>query len=434
MVLLSLAVMGQLRPAQAHAQAQSCPDTISDNEKAVHYSLYFENFKNGNYVSALPDLRWIINCAPTFPESTNDDRNFRRLIEVYEGLAQASEDGETKRAYLDSALAVHDTAIPVLKEAGAEVNELTWLINKGRFIQTHGEHYPDRINEVPQIYLEAFEMAPGDVDAYYVRIVIDDYVRQGEKQSAVELMQQAEEQFSDNPEMRDYITQMQDMLFRSPDERMEFLEQQLQRNPDNTDLMAELFDIYIRLKHRDKAAGLGQQLLQVQPTARTYRLLAKMHLEDGESREAFELYEQALKLPGAEQEAREIYFNMGLAQQELGRLSNARTYYREALKQDPNFGAAYIAIGDLYVTAVSNCGSFDPEDRAVYWLAADYYERARSVDSSVANAANQKINTYRPSYPTRENLFFKGWDVGQNFSINGGCYSWINETTKVRAP
>lgn len=425
-VAFLFALGGVVQPAAAQSEE------VSDQDKAVHYSLYYEDFKNQNFESALPNLLWVIENAPTYPRG--NDVNFERLVETYAGLATTAADDATARAYLDSALAVFDTAVPTVKEAGGEIDELVWTINKGRFIQTHGAKLADVIDQVPQIYLAAFEMAPEKVDPYYVRVIIDSYVRQDEKQKAVELMDRAESLHGDNADLMGYITEVRNSLFRTPEERMAFLETRLEKEPGNVEIMSELFNIYRQLQHRDKAAALGQQLANAEPSARVYQLLAKMKLDDGEAQEAMSLYEQALALAEEPKQKRDIYYNMGIAQQQLGRLANARTSFRNALEIDNKFGPAYLAIGDLYVTAVSNCGSFEREDRAVYWLAADYYERARSADPTVANAAQQKLGTYRRSFPDQEALFFKGWKPGQSYRIDYGCYSWIGETTSVRSP
>jgi plasmid stability protein len=136
-----------------------------------------------------------------------------------------------------------------------------------------------------------------------------------------------------------------------------------------------------------------------------------------------------------DQTRKEIHYNMGLMYQEMGQLQNARTQARRALQFDANFGPAYMLIGDVYVTAVQNQGSLERRDRAVYWLALDYYERARDVDPSVASRANANIRTYRAYMPTGEDIFYElDWTVGEVFSINYGPYSWINETTRVRRP
>src|SRR5690606_8732387 len=148
---------------------------------------------------------------------------------------------------------------------------------------------------------------------------------------------------------------------------------------------SELFEIYEELGLRDKMYAMGDKLMTMEPTPDTFRILAKLRLEDGQPQEAFDLYQKAVDLAG-EATVRD-YYNMGIAQQQMGRHANARTYFREALQLDPKFGAALIAIGYLYATAVSNCGSFEREDRAVYWLVVDYYNRAKSADQSVSNAA-----------------------------------------------
>ncbi len=425
LILFGMTGMAQTAFAQA--------EEASDQEKAVHYSLYFEDFKNENYSSALPNLKWIIENAPGYPR--NDDRNFERLVETYAGLAAQAEDDATKRAYLDSALVVFDEAVPTLKEHGIEANELQWKIRKGRFLQEHSPVLSDRIGEVSETYLEAYELGGCELDPYYVRVIIDGYVRSGAKQDAVELMDEAESCYSENAEMMQYITEVRNTLFRSPEERMAFLEDRLAKTPDDVGIASELFDIYLRAGERAKAAELGERLATMEKSAKTYRMLGQLHLQDGEAERALEYYEQALAMPDADNTvARDIHFNMGIALQQMGRLSNARASFRKALEVDPNFGNAYIAIGDLYVTAVSQCGSFEPEDRAVYWLAVDMYERAKAVDPSVASQANQKIATYRGSFPTNENLFFKNWKVGDSYRIDYGCYSWIAQSTTVRQP
>ncbi|MEX0748120.1 MAG: tetratricopeptide repeat protein [Rhodothermales bacterium] len=423
LLVFLLAGTSTAQPAQAQAE-------ITDQDKAVHYSLYYEDFKNQNFESALPNLKWILANAPFYPRNVN----FERLIEAYTGLSAKSEDPTIKRAYLDSALAVFDDVLPVMKEHGVEFDETAWTIDKGRYIQTHGEILQDRLPDVAAIYLQAFEAASCEIDPYYVRVIIDNYMRADEKDKAVDMTDQAEACYPDTADMMSYITEVRNALFRTPEERMTFLETRLEKNPDDVEIASELFDIYLNLGEREKAATLGSRLATMKKSARVYRMLGQLHLQDGEAQQALEYYEQALELPDAGDVKRDIYFNMGIAQQQLGRLSAARSNFRQSLEVDSKFGQAYLAIGDLYVTAVGNCGSFEREDRAVYWLAVDYYERARSVDPSVANQANQKIGTYRRSFPDQEALFFKNWKAGQSYRIDYGCYGWIGETTTIRTP
>ncbi len=421
-LLLAMFMAGPLQPVLAQAEQ----DQPSEQEIATYYSLYYEDFKNANYQGALPNLRWILENAPGFPR--DNDRNFKRAIEAYEGLA------EEDASYLDSAMVVFEEVVPTLREAGVEVDEQSWLINKGRFIQTHSAYFSDAQSLAAEAYMEAYELDPENLGAYYVNYLVSDYNSRSDKQATLDFMEEVEQTHGDDPEVVEYIARVRDSLFDTPEERIAFLETQLDRNPEDVEIISELFDLYMSTGNRQQAGVLSERLLQAQPTARSYEMIARMRLEDGQAQEAFNLYERALEMPDVEGRERDIYFNMGIAQQQMGRLSNARTYFRRALDVDPNFGQALIAIGDLYVTQVGNCGSFEREDRAVYWLAVDYYERAASRDSNVANQARQKARSYSNSFPSMEDIFFKGWDVGSSYNVNYGCYSWIGETTTVRRP
>lgn len=412
-------------PAQT-ALAQAEQDVPSEQEIATHYSLYYEDFKNANYQSALPNLKWILENAPGFPR--DDDRNFRRAIDAYESLA------ENDPSYLDSALVVFEEAVPRLEEAGIDADEQTWLINKGRFIQTHSAHFPNSQELISEAYMQAYELAPENIGAYYINYLVSDINSRGDREATLGFMERVEETHGDDAEVVDYIARVRDSLFRTPEERIAFLETQLERNPEDVDVISELFDLYLRTGARAQATQLSERLLQAQPTARTYELIARMRLEDGETSEAIQLYERALEMAESNERRRDIYYNMGVAQQQEGRLSSARTQFRRALEIDPSFGNALMAIGDLYVTQVANCGSFERDDRAVYWLAVDYYERAAQADPSIASQARQKARSYTSSFPTAEDIFYKGWEVGSRININYGCYSWIGESTTVRRP
>lgn len=426
-MLCLIGTSGLVQPASAQSEQ------VTDQDKAVHYSLYYEDFKNQNFQSVLPNLKWVIENSPEYPR--NDDRNFERLIETYVGISENAENEETTQAYLDSALVWYDQSVEMMGEAGIEFDATQWTLQKGRFIQEHAQALGDNAPPVSEIYMQAFEMAGCELDPYYLRLVIDATVRRGEKQRAVELTDEAEACYADNQETMAYINSVRNNLFTSPQERMAFLETRLEQNPEDYEMASELFDIYLDLEYRQEAAELGDRLLEMQESATTYRRLGELHLQDGNTEEAIDYYERALAMPGATDDVRrDILYNLGIAKQQDGALAEARTYFRRSLEIDPNYGQAYIAIGDLYATAVSECGTFEREDQAVYWLSVDYYQRAKNANPSVAPQADQKISTYRRSFPNQEAMFFKNWEAGQSYRIDYGCYGWINETTTVKAP
>jgi hypothetical protein len=95
----------------------------------------------------------------------------------------------------------------------------------------------------------------------------------------------------------------------------------------------------------------------------------------------------------------------------------------------PNDGNPYIIIGDLYASSANDCGEDEISKKAAYWAAVDKYIRARSVDTSVEQMANERISSYSRAFPAMERLFFHDLKEGDSYTV--GC--WINETTTVRA-
>jgi len=201
--------------------------------------------------------------------------------------------------------------------------------------------------------------------------------------------------------------------------------------------MERLLAIYLDLEWREEAIPLAEELIKGKPTVELLLLLGDFYLHDGDYDRALEHYHALLEMPEFDPSA-EVYYNMGFAEHQLDNLPRARTHYRKTIATNPSFGIAYIAIGDLYATAVSMCSSntLEREDKAVYWLVIDWYEKAKEaapLDAAVVNEANAKISVYRLYFPDGEDRFYKGWEVGQRFTINYGCYRWIGDTTTVKA-
>lgn len=434
------ALVLSLSSAQAQdtvAQATNGNSGPSEQDKLVHYSLYYENYKNENYAQALKDLRWFLKHAPTWAPNSDEgtDKHFRRAFNAYSELAQGTEEAGQKQAYLDSAYAIVNRAPERLKQLDAEYDEYEWTMRKGRFVQQFGSQL-DQVEEGGHVkyYREAFQMAPQKIQPYYIDQLIKSLMKQEEQQKALEFMETVESKRGDSQEIQQILQPYRQQIFgRNPAARIEFMESKLEENPDDTELMTELFQLYMRQGYRDKAQQLSTEVLNSNPSQEVIQQIAKMRLEDGRAQEAFDLYQQGLEKEATP--SAQYYYNMGVAQRQMNNPRTAREYFRRAINQDSGFGRAYIAIGDLYAQAVSDCGGskMTRNDRAVYWLVVDMYQRAKQADSSVASTANSKISTYRQYFPTAEDIFYKdNWIEGESIRIDFGCYSWINETTIVR--
>jgi hypothetical protein len=95
--------------------------------------------------------------------------------------------------------------------------------------------------------------------------------------------------------------------------------------------------------------------------------------------------------------------------------------FRLATKTDPNYFEAYDRLGDLYFNSFDDCSKFQSQadDRLVYLIAYDYYNRAHKPD---------KMKLAMKQFPSREEIFLKNYKVGSAMQV--GC--WIEEATVLR--
>ena len=67
-------------------------------------------------------------------------------------------------------------------------------------------------------------------------------------------------------------------------------------------------------------------------------------------------------------------------------------------------------------------------NKCTFFAVIDKLQKAKSVDESVAEQANELIRTYSGYTPKDEDLFFIGLKKGDAVTIGG----WIGETTIIR--
>jgi hypothetical protein len=65
----------------------------------------------------------------------------------------------------------------------------------------------------------------------------------------------------------------------------------------------------------------------------------------------------------------------------------------------------------------------------VYWLAYDYYQRAKSLDPSVNEKASERMASSAARFPTQSDAFFYQLSEGQSVQVACGG---LNESTTVR--
>ncbi len=150
--------------------------------------------------------------------------------------------------------------------------------------------------------------------------------------------------------------------------------------------------------------------------------------KEGKYQEAVARYQEAIEQADDEEAKAQFYYSVGFIQTwQFEQYQTARNNARKAAELNPGWGKPYILIGDIYAKANRSCGD-DWDSRMAILAAIDKYTYARSIDESVAEEANRKINNFASALPEQQEGFMRGIEAGQTVRVN--C--WIGETVKVR--
>lgn len=170
-----------------------------------------------------------------------------------------------------------------------------------------------------------------------------------------------------------------------------------------------------------------KDLFKLAPSAESAVKIALYARDRGKNSEAVDYFKQALEMETDESKKADYYLGLAVSFQKLGEKVKSREAALKAASARSGFGEPYILIGQLYADSKNDC-SGEKLPNAVFWVAVDMFNKAKSIDPTLDERANKLIMTYSPYYPDKEKAFFENILEGSTYTI--GC--WINESTRVR--
>jgi tetratricopeptide (TPR) repeat protein len=410
------------------------------------YYLFYSKFSKNKYKGALKYGRWILKDMPRKIKNYSAydlPTNMDRFVTIYSKLAEDANDPTVKSAYVDTVNMIYDKVFNTFSED--EIDAYQWHINRGRFDQKYSDFIDDADAKTIDQYLKAFKLKPDKMTegkGYYLRVLLKDLVSKDtpeSKKQAMAIIKKVDGHVN-NEKLEKYIDGVRKHLFTNPSQRIAYLQKKLKKNPKDEDALKKLRDLYKRQDKTQEVEKINEKLYQIDPNYQNAANLANYAIKNGNSDKAIKYLEKAQSQTDDQSKLKVIYLNLARAYMNKGTLTSARKYAKKAIHIDPDLGKAYILTADIYAKAVSKCTAnreLDKSDRAVYWLVLDYLEKAKKVDPSVKSTADSQLESYRPAAPTKEDIFFNSnWKKGKKIQINGSlnkCYSWINESTTVRA-
>lgn len=405
------------------AFAQTAPD---DNTIRRQTSLFEEYYKNKDFNSALPFGHWMAVNAPTFRRTL-----WERLATSYSEVAAATENEELKQAYVDSVIWTLNLALGYRSDRAK-----VFLVQKGYNFET----FKSNQDSAFEAYTRAINLGLEEIH-YSIVLRVGRIHQNNERISeAIELYSTAKD-FYDQAGDQEAASALLNELnaIASVDQLLEINIKTLAIETDpvkKEKLLWQNYRIYDQqLKEDDKALETAIEIEKIHPTASVYRAIGKSSFSMGKYNQAIDNYSKAAKTD----ESKEDYINIAQAYISLDRGQSAREFAQKALRIDPRLGKAYILIGQSYEAAVAKCvtevrggwAKIDFEDRIVYVLAMETYNRAKSIDPSSTNEANNRLRAVEQLTPQKSDYFFKKLKAGDKVEIKGSCYNWIKETVSV---
>ena len=422
-------------------QAQDCnPNPPQSMPEIAAFSIFTENYGNGQYEFALNYGRWLICKKPTdiegFPPGRFDlSKQYPKFIKMYTEIGLGKSDPAEREAYLDSAVALYNESFELFAETDEDKYEM--YQRRGRFFLENYNYIDGGLQKAYADFEMLFELDPEKTttlaDGYYVRIVAENMSRDsGRKDNLLSMIETAMPFAS--PDLKTVLEDLQKKTLGSPEERIEFY-----KGRDDVESMKELADAYDDLNMVAERVAVLRKIHEVAPSFESAMEIAEVEKGNANYQAAADMFEEALAKAPSDNDKKELNLDIADAYASMEKLSTAKKYILEALKIDSNYGEAYLQLARIYGSAVNACTAerkLEAKDKVVYWVVLDFLNKAKSLDSSLTNTVNSQLATYEPVTPSTEDKFFTlGYEQGQKVKVDSSldpCYSWIGETTTVR--
>ena len=205
----------------------------------------------------------------------------------------------------------------------------------------------------------------------------------------------------------------------------------IEENKENIEYLNKVITVMamLRCTNQDAYLAASEYAFEIDPnpTSKAAMGCGYRYFKKGEIEKAMEYFDRAIELEASVTNKSELCYKVADIYYNLNKYGKARSYAQKALSLNSKYGAPHIVIAQCYA-ASATWSEDNTLNNCTYYLCIDRLERAKSVDPSIKREADKLIATYKKYTPSNEELFMKGYKVGEKVTIGG----WINETTTIR--
>ena len=434
-LLTVFAVAALVGSSSVSAQGKFGPDSA---ECIKYLSYYTEYYKQKNYDSALPNWRKAYKlCPPTARYSLLSDGTtlLKRVLQ------QNSRNPIYKEALIDSIMTIYNQRIEYWpKYATSSLN------NRALDMYNYMKDEPVKLYEgLTETVEKLGKNTRPNIFLFQISTAIDLY-KDGklDPESVINVYETAVENISAMTPKNDVekrsnekmISDIESLFITSQvascDNLIALFTPRYEAAPQDVDLaknIVKMMGITEGCTDNDLFLNAVTVMHTTEPSHTSAYNLYKLHSSRGDFEGAYNYMKEAIESADSDASVDAGYqFELAAFCYKNGQNGKAYAAAEEAAKLDPAYaGKAYMLIGTIWGSVV--CPGNDIEQRAKYWVAVDYMNKAKAADETLAEDANNLIRQYAAYYPQTAEAFMYDVTDGQSYTVS--C-SGMRAVTTVR--
>ena len=434
-LLISIAAMALFSSSTLSAQGKFGPDSA---ECIKYLSYYTEYYKQKNYDSALPNWRQAYKlCPPTSRYSLLSDGTtlLKRVLQAN------SKNPIYKEALVDSIMKIYDERIQYWpKYATSSLN------NKALDMYNYMKDEPEKLYEgLTNAIAELGTETRTNIYLFQMNTAVDLY-KDGklDPESVIAAYETAIANISAMTPKNDVekrsnektVSDIESLFITSQvascDNLIALFTPRYEADPQNLDLaknIVKMMGITEGCTDNDLFLNAVTVMHNQEPSHVSAYNLYKLYAGRADVENALKYMTEAIENTESDAVTDGGYqYELAAFCYKNNQTLKAEAAAKAALELDPSLaGKAYMLLGTIWGSLT--CSGNDVEQRAKYWVAVDYMNKAKAADETLAEDANNMIKQYSAYYPQTAEAFMYDVTDGQSYTVSCGG---LRATTTVR--
>lgn len=434
-LLISVAALALFASSKVSAQGKFGPDSA---ECIKYLSYYTEYYKQKNYDSALPNWRKAYSlCPPTARYSMLSDGTtlIRQVIQ------KNQKDAVYRMKLVDSLMTIYDQRVEFWpKYAVSSLN------NKALDMYNYLKNDPERLFAgLCDVVNQTKEETRANIFLFQLSTAVDLY-KEGslDPEKVIAVYEDAIKYLGmmtpkNDTEARSIAKTVEDVesLFitsqvASCDNLIALFTPRFEADPENLDLaknVVRMMGMTEGCTDNDLFLNAVNTMHAKEPSHTSAYYLYKLYAGRGDYDNAVKFMNEAISAEESDAVTDGgYYYELAAFCFKNSKYAQAFEAAQKVVDLDPSLaGKTYMLIGTIWGSVP--CSGNDIEQRAKYWVAVDYMNKAKAADETLAEDATNYIRQYSSYYPQTAEAFMYDFTNGQSYTVSCGG---MRATTTVR--